>query len=237
MAIVGLNPASIPTLPPAPPAHDAGFSAGPNLHPDGAATDGAGAALAVPGLTVRSATKDTQPSVVPRLKPQTREMMLAGVRASMPPPGTPPPPPATHLPPAPDPSLQGRVYYTVAIQMPNVTSYSGSWIVWFAEREPAPGSAAADMRAPSPLRKVDPKYVASAAADRVEGTVRLAAIIRKTGSVDAVSLLRHLDDRLDQTAIEALSKWQFEPARRNGTPVDVDAVFEIPFRLAPRPLK
>ena len=50
-----------------------------------------------------------------------------------------------------------------------------------------------------------------------------------------VELLQHLDPRLDRSAAEALGKWEFEPARRNGIPVDVDAVFEIPFRLAPKP--
>ena len=34
---------------------------------------------------------------------------------------------------------------------------------------------------------------------------------------------------------QALAKWQFEPAARGGAPVEVDAVFEIPFRLAPKP--
>jgi len=84
-----------------------------------------------------------------------------------------------------------------------------------------------------PLRKVDPKYIPAAASDRIEGKVLLAAIIRKDGHVDTVRLLKHLDDRLDRSAVEALQKWIFEPARRNGKPVDVDAVFEIPFRLAP----
>ena len=87
---------------------------------------------------------------------------------------------------APDPRLAGRVVYTVAIQMPNVTSYSGSWMVWFAEHEPA---AAARRRrtcgAPVPLRKVDPKYIAAAAAERVEGTIRLFGVIRKDGHVTA----------------------------------------------------
>jgi TonB family protein len=138
---------------------------------------------------------------------------------------------------APDPRLSGRVIYSIAIQMPNVTSYSGSWVVWFAEREPLPGLQKVDMRAPVPLRKVDPKYVASAAADRVEGVIRLAAMIRKDGHVEQISLIRHLDERLDRTAQEALSKWEFTPAMRDGTPVDVDAVFEIPFRLAPKPGK
>jgi protein TonB len=88
---------------------------------------------------------------------------------------------------------------------------------------------------PVPIRKVDPKYYPAAMAERVEGIVRLAGVIRKTGSVDSVILLRHLDERLDQSAQEALEKWGFEPAQRDGQPVDVDAIFEVPFRLAPLP--
>ena len=91
-----------------------------------------------------------------------------------------------------------------------------------------------ELSPPVPVRKVDPKYYPAAMADRIEGKVRLAAVIRKDGRVDSVKLLQHLDDRLDQSAQEALRKWQFEPALRDGQPVDVDAVFEIPFRLAPK---
>ena len=40
--------------------------------------------------------------------------------------------------------------------------------------------------------------------------------------------------RNDQNAMTALRKWEFEPARRDGAPVDVDVVIEIPFRLKPR---
>ena len=127
--------------------------------------------------------------------------------------------------------------YSIAIQMPNITSYYGSWMVWFAESNAAGVSAAGAVRAPVPLRKVDPKYIAAAASEKVEGVVRLFAVIRKDGRVDSVTLIRHLDDRLDHSAAEALTKWQFEPALRNGVPVDVDAVFEIPFRLAPRSAK
>jgi TonB family protein len=142
--------------------------------------------------------------------------------------------PATRVAAAPDPTLEGRVVYTLAIQMPNITSYSGSWMVWYAERRQVAGGA---MRAPSPLRKVDPKYIAAAAAEGVQGVVRLGAIIRTNGTVEEVKLLRHLDDRLDRSAMESLAKWQFEPAVKDGAPVEVDAVFEIPFRLAPKLLK
>jgi TonB family protein len=130
--------------------------------------------------------------------------------------------------------MNGRLVYMMAIQMPNITSYSGSWMVWFAEHEPVPGAPPGEIRAPEPLRKVDPKYIADAANERVEGIVRLSAVIHKDGSVGEIELLQHLDDRLDKSAEEALGKWRFEPATRDGAPVDIDAVFEIPFRLAPR---
>jgi TonB family protein len=177
--------------------------------------------VVVPGVTVRDGP--------------TRQSLLAAIRPMAPPlppnPSPDSPLPATRVASAPDATLEGRVVYTLAIQMPNVTSYSGSWLVWYAERRQAAGGA---MRAPSPVRKVDPKYIAAAAAEGVQGVVRLGAIIRTNGTVEQVKLLRHLDDRLDRSAMESLAKWQFEPATRDGAPVEVDAVFEIPFRLAPK---
>jgi len=64
----------------------------------------------------------------------------------------------------------------------------------------------------------------------VGGTVALRAVIRADGSVGDVRLLRSVDDRLDRYAAEALSRWHFYPATRNGTPVDLEAVFTIPFK-------
>ncbi len=230
LAIVAPDPALAMEIPAPPPPSPAAFSAGPKPSAAGAAADDAPSAVAVPGLTVRGGARD--PQLVPRLGPLSMKTLLAGVRPA--PPGA-PAPRAAHVSSAPDPMLDGREVYSIAIQMPNVTSYSGSWLVWFAEHETAPGAAASgDVRPPVPLRKVDPKYVAAAAAEGVEGIVRLGAVIRRDGHVDGVRLLRHLDDRLDASAMEALAKWEFEPALRNGTPLAVDAVFEIPFRLAPK---
>ncbi len=219
LAIVGLDPSKTPDIPEPPPSRTAGFSAGPKLQPDGAETDGGAAGIAVPGVTVRDGI--SRQALLANIRPMSRPIPAG------PPPG---PPPPTRVSSAPDASLEGRTVYSLALQMPNVTSYSGSWIVWFAERETSGGA----MRAPAPLIKVDPKYIASAVADGVEGIVRLGAVIRKDGRVESVKLLRHLDERLDRSAMESLAKWQFHPAMSGGAPVDVDAVFEIPFRLAPR---
>jgi TonB family protein len=239
MAIVSLNPANTREAPAPPGSRPAGFSAGPEVRKDGSSGSNDGTALLnVPGLTVRGGAKDDQPTLVTHFSPTSKENLIAaarsvgGLRTEAAPARDPGP---VRVADAPDPRLAGRVVYTIAIQMPNVTSYSGSWMVWFAEREPLPGAPHVDMRPPVPLRKVDPKYVAAAVAERVEGIIRLAAVIRKDGTVDSISMIRQLDRRLDQTAQEALAKWEFTPALRNGAPVDVDAVFEIPFRLAPKP--
>jgi TonB family protein len=119
----------------------------------------------------------------------------------------------------------------MAIQMPNITSYVGSWLMWYASRGV---TREGPMAAPVPYRKVDPKYVATAVADRIEGRVQLLCVINTSGRVNQVELIRGLDPRLDKSAMEALAKWEFTPATRSGVPVDVDVMVEIPFRLAPK---
>jgi TonB family protein len=238
MAIIGLNPANTMKVPQPPGSHEAGFSAGPHPRVEGSDHTGSDAALLVPGVSARGGEKETAPTLVAALAPLTRERMAAMVNApAMRAPKPAPDAGGSRQPNPPDPRLAGRLVYMVAIQMPNITSNSGSWLAWFAEHRPEPGEPAIAIRPPVPLRKVDPKYVQAAADEKVQGTVRLFAVIRKAGTVDSVEVLRGLDPRLDQSAREALLKWRFEPATRAGVPVDVDAVFDIPFRLTPLPAK
>jgi TonB family protein len=67
--------------------------------------------------------------------------------------------------------------------------------------------------------------------------VQLSAVIRRDGAIDHIAVLRSLDPRLDFAAREALAKWLFQPATRDGSPVEIDAVIEVPFRLAPPELR
>ena len=89
----------------------------------------------------------------------------------------------------------------------------------------------APIAAPVAHRKVDPKYIAAAVAEHVQGKVQLLCVIGKDGRVGAVELVRGIDDRLNASAMEALRKWEFEPATREGVAVAVDVLVEIPFRL------
>ncbi len=101
----------------------------------------------------------------------------------------------------------------------------------FAKLNSEPGQEE-DISAPEPLSKVDPAYPASMMQDHVQGTVTLYAIIRSDGTVGDVKILDGFDARLDENARMALERWRFRPGTKNGTPVDVEAVVRVPFKLA-----
>src|SRR5579862_233523 len=237
IAVVGLNPSG--KMGALPDANAARFSAGPNANGlVGGTGSTEGTRLSVPGLTIRNGQGSAgRPLLLAKLAPTSTENVMAAVRSLSPSPGSSEnpldAPGAIRLTQAPDPRFNGREVYTMAVQMPNITSYEGSWILWFAEHEPSTRQNRG-LRPPMPLHKVDPKYIPAAIDERVEGKVRLSGVIRADGRVEEVQLLHGVDDRLDRSATEALLKWEFSPAERDGKPMPVDVVVEIPFRLAPR---
>ncbi len=127
----------------------------------------------------------------------------------------------------------GKRYYTMTLNMPNLASAGGSWIIRFAELNET--TLKGEVVAPQAVVKVDPAYPAELMRDRVEGTVTLYAVIRKDGTVGEVKVLRGVEERLDQSARAALSRWKFHPATKNGTAVDLEAVVQIPFAVRKMP--
>ncbi len=137
----------------------------------------------------------------------------------------------------PEKILSGKRIYTAYINLPNLTSARGSWILNFAELQPSgsPTHVHTDLAAPTVLLTVDPKYPETLIKQHVEGEVILYAIIRENGSVDSIQAVKRLDPLLDRNAIEAVAAWKFSPASRNGQPVAVEAVIHIPFHAPPAP--
>ncbi len=142
---------------------------------------------------------------------------------------------STKLDVPPEKLLGSKRIYTLHVNMPNLTSASGSWVLNFAELAEldagaSPRSSETDLAGPVPLRKVDPKYPPELRTARVEGEVILYAIIRKDGSVDSIQLVHGVDSHLDANAMEALAQWKFQPAEKHGESIDIEAVVHIPFR-------
>ncbi len=129
--------------------------------------------------------------------------------------------------------------YTLHVNMPNLASVTGSWVLSFAElrqdeEQPRPVASPRDLTGPVPLRKVDPKYPPTLISAKVEGEVVLYAVIRRDGSVDSIQLVKGIEPQLDINAMEALARWRFRPAERQGAPVELEAIVHIPFRaIAP----
>jgi TonB family protein len=121
-----------------------------------------------------------------------------------------------------------KKYYQLTLNMPNLTSASGSWIVRFAELDPTPSPG--ELTSPVALTKVDPKYPPELRRQRIEGTVTLYAVIGADGKVRDAKVLSGIDTELDENARVALMRWQFRPAMKNGAAVDLEAVVWIPFR-------
>jgi len=124
----------------------------------------------------------------------------------------------------------GRKFYSLTMNMPNLNSAGGSWVIRFAEFKQDADSPAADISQPLATRKVDPGYPTQLMRENVKGTVILYAVIRADGTVGNVRVLSGVDNRLDRFAVDAVQQWRFQPATKNGSPIDVEVTFQIPFR-------
>ena len=121
--------------------------------------------------------------------------------------------------------LGGRRSYTLVVNMPNLNVPVGSWIIRYVDRKQ--GAAAEPITAPEVIRKTDPAYPSEVF---VHGVVVLTAVIRSDGTVSDVAVVQSLYPELDRNAAEALSRWVFRPALKDGEPIELEAVITVPFR-------
>lgn len=94
-----------------------------------------------------------------------------------------------------------------------------------------PHRSGGGMTQPQLIYRVEPEYSEEARKARFEGVVILEAIVRRDGVIDLVRVTRSLGFGLDQNAVDAVKKWRFRPATKNGTPVDVPLRVEVSFNL------
>jgi len=187
------------------------------------------AEIHIPGLSVSGGTPPAPPAPlrVADPAPDLRKLMASVSRPSL-------APEILKERPIESEYFGSRRVYTVYMNMPNLASGAGSWVLRFAEPEGKGKSngEAGEIATPQAIRKVDPMYIPSAAREKVEGTVTLAALVLRDGTVANIRVVGSLDPRLDSSAVSALTQWRFQPARRNGDALDLEVLIQIPFRLA-----
>jgi protein TonB len=87
------------------------------------------------------------------------------------------------------------------------------------------------VSAPRALFAPDPEYSEEARKAKYQGTVVLWVVVGADGRAHDVKVQRSLGMGLDQKALEAVRKWKFEPAVKDGRPVAVQINVEVSFRL------
>ena len=172
------------------------------------------------------------PNPAPATNDKQREVLMAAVKPMRVGDLAHRPTPAIDAPgPVEERVFGAKKFYSMTLNMPNLTSAGGSWVIRFAELRETGDTA--DLSAPVAELKVDPAYPAELRRARVEGMVTLYAIIHRDGTISDIRVLRGVDERLNENAKIALMKWRFRPGTKHGSAVDIEAVVQIPF-LAPR---
>lgn len=80
------------------------------------------------------------------------------------------------------------------------------------------------------LNNVMPTYPAAAKQGRIEGTVRLEAIIGEDGRVQNLQVASG-HPLLAEAAVQAVRQWRYKPTYLNGQPVQVSTIIEVNFKL------
>jgi protein TonB len=94
----------------------------------------------------------------------------------------------------------------------------------------APVRAIGEIKPPKLVHSVDPLYPEIARQARVEGVVIIEATTDVYGRVQTVKVLRSIP-LLDQSAIDAVRQWVYEPMIINGRPRPVIFTVTVRFQL------
>lgn len=80
------------------------------------------------------------------------------------------------------------------------------------------------------INRVTPVYPPLARQTRIQGTVKLHAMISKDGTIQNLEVLSG-HPLLVQAALDAVRQWRYQPTLLNGEPVDVDTTIDVIFSL------
>jgi TonB family protein len=84
---------------------------------------------------------------------------------------------------------------------------------------------------PKVIHKVEPEYTRAARIAAIQGTVLIEAVIDNAGVPTKLRIVSPLGFGLDERALQAVSQWRFEPAKKDGAAVEAVTTVPVDFRL------
>ncbi len=88
-----------------------------------------------------------------------------------------------------------------------------------------------DVRPPRVLYQADPEFSEAARSQRISGNSQIYLVVEADGTPDHLRVARPAGMGLDEKALEAVSKYRFAPATRDGQPVRVEMYVEVNFQI------
>src|ERR1035441_5669890 len=83
---------------------------------------------------------------------------------------------------------------------------------------------------PRLIHSVDPEYDKASRKKKVQGTGVLTVLVTESGEPQDPKIVTSLNPALDEKAIEAVSRWRFAPATKDGKPMAVHIRVEVNLR-------
>ena len=87
------------------------------------------------------------------------------------------------------------------------------------------------ISAPHAIYYPDPEYSDKARKAHIQGTLTLSLLVGADGRPHDLKVQRGLGYGLDEEAIKAVKRWKFDPAVRDGKPVEASINIEVSFRM------
>jgi periplasmic protein TonB len=80
------------------------------------------------------------------------------------------------------------------------------------------------------ISRIDPRYPDFARSTKIDGTVRLRAVISRDGRIESLEVVNG-HPLLVKAALDAVRQWRYRPTILNGEPVEVETSITVVFQL------
>jgi len=87
------------------------------------------------------------------------------------------------------------------------------------------------MEPPVPVRTVAPKFPEEMRRNGSAGLVTVSCLIDEKGNVTEPKVVKSTNDAFSEPAVEALKKWKFKPAKKNGEAVAIRVNIPVQFNV------
>ena len=92
-------------------------------------------------------------------------------------------------------------------------------------------SGAEGMEPPVPVRTFAPKFPEEMRRSGSSGLVTVSCLIDEKGNVTEPKIVKTTNDAFSEPALEALKKWKFKPAKKDGAAIAIRVNIPVQFTI------